>query len=106
PAIRYARDGFVVSNEYVSMAGYRAELLKRWPDSARIFLQNGEAPKPGFRLVQEDLARLFENVAKYGASYFYHGEFARRLVDGVRAAGGNWTVADLANYSVREREPV
>lgn len=106
PAIRHAREGFVVSQEYIEMAGFRAGVLKRWPDSARIFLENGEAPKPGFRLVQKDLAQLLENVAKYGPSYFYHGEFARRLVDGVRAAGGIWTLQDLANYGVREREPI
>ena len=27
------------------------------------------------------------------------------LVDGVRAAGGIWTLADLAEYEVAEREP-
>ena len=34
------------------------------------------------------------------------GKRAQKLVEGVRAQGGNWTMADLANYKVIEREPL
>mgnify|MGYP000506394335 CR=1 FL=1 len=37
---------------------------------------------------------------------FYKGESARRLVAGVQAANGIWTLEDLANYNVVERQPI
>jgi gamma-glutamyltranspeptidase/glutathione hydrolase len=106
PAIRYARKGFPVTPGYQRMAGWRTDLLNRYPDAARIFLQNGRAPDPGYRIVQKDLAGLIEDVAERGADAFYRGEFAERMVAGVRAHGGIWSVEDLANYRVIEREPI
>jgi gamma-glutamyltranspeptidase/glutathione hydrolase len=56
--------------------------------------------------VQHDLATTLERLAAQGAPGFYAGPVAAKLVEGVRAAGGLWTLADLAGYRVREREPV
>ncbi|MFL6646333.1 MAG: gamma-glutamyltransferase family protein, partial [Sulfurifustaceae bacterium] len=55
---------------------------------------------------QPDLARTLESLGRDGARSFYEGDLARRLVEGVRAAGGNWTAADLREYRVIEREPI
>jgi gamma-glutamyltranspeptidase/glutathione hydrolase len=45
-------------------------------------------------------------LARGGATAFYEGPFALRLVEGVRRLGGIWTPDDLANYRVVEREPI
>jgi gamma-glutamyltranspeptidase/glutathione hydrolase len=45
-------------------------------------------------------------VAEKGAQGFYQGEFAEKLVAGVRKLGGNWSREDLAEYQVIEREPL
>ena len=106
PAIRLARAGFAVEEHYRRMAGFRLEVMARYPDTARILLDLGAAPETGTLIVQEDLARTLEALAEEGADGFYRGAVARRLVEGVRAAGGIWTLEDLAQYQVVEREPV
>jgi gamma-glutamyltranspeptidase/glutathione hydrolase len=45
-------------------------------------------------------------LANNGDAGFYSGETAQRLVDAVHAAGGNWTLQDLAAYRVKERAPI
>ena len=52
------------------------------------------------------MAIVLKQIAATGKQDFYFGETARRMVAGVRAAGGIWTMDDLAAYKVVEREPV
>lgn len=106
PAIRHARRGFQISSHYRRLAGFRKKALQAWQESSRIFLHKGEVPGEGFRLVQEDLARTLEALARDGRQGFYEGEVARKLVDGVREAGGIWTLEDLRNYRIKERQPI
>ncbi len=63
-------------------------------------------PRAGNRVVQPDLAETLEHIARDGAAGFYAGPVAERLVAGVRAGGGIWTLEDLAGYAVVERAPV
>ena len=106
PAIRLAHDGFVVDEKYRRMAGFRQAALRRGGDSARLFLANGEVPPAGHRIVQPELARTLEALAERGRDGFYSGEVARRLVHAVQKAGGVWTMQDMEDYRVVEREPV
>ncbi|GAB6066718.1 gamma-glutamyltransferase [Methylothermus subterraneus] len=106
PAIALARHGFLVGERYLQQVRERLEALQRYPESAKIFLQAGRAPEPGFRLVQPDLAKVLETLAAKGRSGFYAGWVARRLVEEVRRAGGIWQLEDLARYRVVERPPL
>ncbi|MGH8121172.1 MAG: gamma-glutamyltransferase [Rudaea sp.] len=106
PAIRIAREGFAPDARFLAEVGYRKEIFKRYPASASLYLDNGEVPKPGWVLKTPDLAATLELIAAQGNEGFYHGAMAQKLVDGVRAAGGRWSLADLANYQAREREPI
>jgi len=105
PAIRLAREGFAVTQRYRRMAEWRREALVAW-GAGEIFLDRGRVPAEGHIVRQADLARTLERLAAKGAAGFYRGETARRLIEGVRAAGGIWTLEDLAQYRVVEREPV
>ncbi|MEO1751498.1 gamma-glutamyltransferase [Thiofaba sp. EF100] len=106
PAIRLAREGFPVTGHYRRMAAFRLAAFAESPEAARLFLQAGQPPELGHVIRQPDLAWVLERMAEEGADGFYRGEVARRLVAGVRAAGGIWTEEDLAGYRVVEREPV
>ena len=88
------------------MTEWDQENLKRWPAAAEAFLLDGEVPPMGHIIKLPDLARVLEKVAAEGPDAFYKGEIARQLVEGVREAGGIWTMDDLAAYEVREREPI
>lgn len=105
PAIRYARQGFAVDSHYRRLAQFRLQVLRRYPQTAAIFLQNGTAPEPGWILRQPELAATLEAIAHAGRAGFYQGEIAHRLVKAVRGAGGIWSLEDLRQYRVIEREP-
>jgi gamma-glutamyltranspeptidase/glutathione hydrolase len=106
PAIRLARDGFVVDERYRRLAGFRLASMQKDTETARIFLQNDAVPQLGYRLRQPELAETLDDIAREGEAGFYGGRVARQLVEGVRRNGGLWTLEDLARYEVVERQPV
>jgi gamma-glutamyltranspeptidase/glutathione hydrolase len=106
PAIRYARAGFPVTERYREVAGWRLELLRKNPEAAALFLQNGSVPQPGYLLVQPELAQTLQKIAQSGVDGFYRGEVAARMLAAVKAGGGIWQARDLENYRVLERKPV
>jgi gamma-glutamyltranspeptidase/glutathione hydrolase len=107
PAIRLAQDGFRVTPHYSKMLlRQHLRLHDNFPEAARVYHQDGLIPAPGDVLRQPDLAQTLGRLAENGHAGFYAGETARRLVQGVREAGGIWTLKDLAEYRVVEREPV
>lgn len=106
PAIRIAREGFVADADLLRAIGMRREVLQRYPASAELFLIDGEVPPAGWKQVNVDLAATLELLAEDGHDGFYSGKMARRLVDGVRKTGGNWTLQDLRDYQVKERQPI
>ena len=106
PAIRYAQTGFAVGDRYLKLLKFRAATLKQYPESAQLFLQEGEEPKLFSILRQPDLANTLTRLANSGREGFYSGTTADKLVEGVRNAGGNWTKEDLEAYQVVERKPV
>ena len=106
PARRLARRGFLVTERYRRLANWRLRALQASPAAAQVFLDGGAVPAEGYRVKQPDLARVLKQIAKHGRAGFYAGRTAKQLVDGVRAAGGIWTLEDLATYHVIERVPV
>jgi gamma-glutamyltranspeptidase / glutathione hydrolase len=107
PAIRLAREGFPLYARLQSAIRFKRDLLLRSPDAAKVFLTaEGGVPELGSLIKQPDLASTLEAMAAAGAKGFYGGHVAQDLVDGVRAGGGIWTLADLAAYQVIERKPL
>jgi gamma-glutamyltranspeptidase/glutathione hydrolase len=106
PAIKLAREGFPLYERMRGAVNFKKDAFLKTPDATRVYLVNGEVPAIGTIIRQPDLADSLENLAKKGADGYYKGAFAKKLVDGVKQLGGNWTEADLANYKVVERAPV
>ncbi|MEY8193587.1 MAG: gamma-glutamyltransferase [Cycloclasticus sp.] len=106
PAIRLAKNGFLVNEHYRRLARFRLPVLASSEPARSIFLREGLVPELGTRISQQDLATSLESLARDGFSGFYRGELADKLVSGVQQAGGIWDKQDLANYRVKEREPV
>ena len=126
PAIKLA-DGFPIEAQLVRQLVHpsnRAELMK-WPDSRRVMFPNpGDAPpEAGQVFRQPDLAATLRKLveaerqakgagkdrkAAIMAAYdrFYRGDIARELVAAVRAQGGLFTEADLADWKVHIEEPM
>lgn len=105
-AIEQAREGFEIDARYQMLVGYRLDALQRYESSRNIFLDNAQIPYDNFKVVQKDLANTLEALAKEGFDGFYKGRVAEKLVQEVQKAGGDWTLEDLANYKIVEREPI
>ncbi len=106
PAIRHAREGFTATQAYQKWARIRLDALRASPAAAHVYLRSYEVPVLGHVVRQPELAEVLARIAADGGRDFYRGDTARFLVAGVRAAGGIWTTADLAQYRVVERTPV
>ena len=106
PAIALADGGFPVTERYRKLAGFRLEVMRRYADTAAIFLRDNAIPQPGEMIRQPELADTLRQMAEKGIDDFYRGEIAERLIDGVSGAGGNWRARDLADYRIKERPPV
>lgn len=106
PAIALAKRGVPVDDAMLARLAWRFPVMARSPAAAAVFHPGGSLPNPGQRLPQPDLAATLERLADGGFDGFYRGMTAQRLVDGVRNAGGIWTLQDLARYTVKERPPV
>ncbi len=106
PAIRIATEGFPV---YAKMAeGYasRAEVMERYPGTREVYLRGGKPIAVGDIFKQPDLAHTLTLLADKGRDGFYKGETAKKLLAGVKQAGGKWTAAELEGYQVKERAPI
>lgn len=107
PAIRLARNGFVL-DEYRSRSfAEAADRLRMFEGSHRQFLlPNGDAPPMGTRMVQRDLAQTLQAIADSGPRAFYRGRTADLIVAEMERGGGLITREDLASYRPIWREPI
>ena len=94
PAIRLAEEGFAV-HARVAEDWRRAAPRLRAMGTER-FLPGGQAPAPGDRFVQPELARTLSRIAEQGARGFYEGPVAADMVATLQARGGLHTLEDFA----------
>jgi gamma-glutamyltranspeptidase/glutathione hydrolase len=105
PAIRLARDGFVVDTALAGSIGRARALVNRFHPSTPYF-PSGVPLEAGERLVQPDLARTLEAIAARGPAAFYRGWVADSLVGEMTRGGGIITRDDLARYTPVWRTPI
>ena len=106
PAITLAREGFIVTPLLARTIASSKEKLSADSLALLRFMPNGEALRPGERLVQPELAATLQRIAIEGRGAFYTGLIAEHLSAKVRAQGGLITVRDLANYPVATMRPL
>ncbi|MEA3049168.1 MAG: gamma-glutamyltranspeptidase / glutathione hydrolase [Sphingomonadales bacterium] len=108
PAIRLARDGWVLSPRFANMMRSYAGFVDA--GAARVFLDpNGQPLPAGTRVRNPEQAALFERIARTGPEAFYSGATGRQIVAAVNGAARNpskMTAADLAAYRAKPRAPV
>jgi len=106
PAIELAGTGFTLDQGDVEMLASATEELRRFPQTAEIFLNKGQPFLAGEKLVQSDLAATLRLIREGGVDGFYRGKTAAAIVAASRSNGGIIDQADLDNYRVREFAPV
>lgn len=108
PAIKLARDGFMVSPRlHNGLARYARGMSAK--DRATYFNAQGEALPIGSTFKNPELAALFEQVAKLGPDSFYVGPMAQKIVTALNTAEQSqsvMTLGDLATYEAKDRMPI
>jgi gamma-glutamyltranspeptidase/glutathione hydrolase len=118
PAIRVAREGFVVDATFASQIQENVARFADVPAAAALYLDPDGTPLDvGTVFRNPDLARTYALLARGGPAAFYRGPLADAIVRTVRnppvspAASHRWrpgvmTAADLRAYTAPERAPV
>ncbi|HYW74027.1 MAG TPA: gamma-glutamyltransferase [Pyrinomonadaceae bacterium] len=106
PARRLAAGGFTVTNELARGLRGNREYLSKYPETKRIYLNNGKFYSEGETFVQPDLAATFARLQQRGANEFYEGETARLIVKDLKDHQGLITQEDMRGYVAKEREPL
>ena len=106
-AAAIAEQGFKIPAAYASTLKGRSFDLKKFPASARIFLDaKGNPYQAGAVLKQTDLANTYRQVAAHGTDWFYKGPFAKKTAAWMNANDGVLSEADFAQYTITRPAPV
>ena len=121
PAVQLA-DGMPIT-ETCALYIYRTQRWYHlWPTSEKVFMPNGQPPKPGQIFHQPDLAKTMRamieaetKALKAGGDrqaaidavrdYFYRGDIARKIDAFSRANGGLLRYEDMAAFRLKPEEP-
>ncbi|ACV12063.1 Gamma-glutamyltransferase [Halorhabdus utahensis DSM 12940] len=105
PAIRYATEGYPVSERIASAWEHGEDLFE--DDHARgTYLFDGEAPSVGQTVHLPALGESLRRVAEAGADVVYEGEIGEAIAREVQDHGGFLTTEDLAAFEPEFVEPV
>jgi gamma-glutamyltranspeptidase/glutathione hydrolase len=106
PAIRYAEEGFPVTEIFSSYWIGSEKKLREETNAAHTFLPQGHALRPGEIFRNPELARAYRQIAKQGRKAFYEREIAKLILSSSQAKGGTLTAEDLAQFSSEWVEPI
>ncbi|KAJ0861129.1 putative aminoacyltransferase, Glutathione hydrolase [Helianthus annuus] len=106
PAIRLAKDGFLVAPYLAGKLSSNEAKIKGDPGLQQVFAPNGELLKAGDICYNRKLGLTLEVVANEGPKAFYDGVIGEKLVKDVQDAGGILTMEDLRNYDVEVTDAV
>ena len=106
PAVRLARDGFLVDRYRMLSIDDDRFRLSLFPASRQQFLPGGRPPLEGSIWAQPDLARTLGAIRDRGRDGFYRGRVADLIVAEMERGGGLISHDDLARYEAKWREPI
>lgn len=103
PAIRLAREGFLVDQFLAGSLADARQDLGRFPSTRKVFWKDDAPLRQGDLLVQQDLAETLQRFADKGYDGFYRGRTAELVAAQMQRDGGFVTAADMASYEAKER---
>jgi gamma-glutamyltranspeptidase / glutathione hydrolase len=106
PAIRYAREGFPVTEVIAYWWDRNVERIGGYPGFAEVFMPAGRAPRKGEIFRNPALADTYARIGEGGRDAFYKGEIARTIADYMQAHGGFLAYEDLAAHRSEWVDPV
>ena len=106
PAIALAKDGIAVTRNQSVTTADKLDGLRDVSGFADIYLQNGEAPETGCRLVQEALGRTLAAIAESGSETYYRGDIARVHARFLETEGSPLRFGDFSAYRASIEKPL
>ena len=106
PAIRYARDGFPVSEVIAYYLSRSVDRIGEYPGFAETYMPNGRMPLKGEMFRNPRLAKTYEAIARKGRDEFYKGDIAKRIDAYMSEQGGLLSYDDLAAHESEWVTPV
>jgi len=115
PAIEVAEKGYQVTEIFSHLTAQNERKFQLYAPTSALYLRNGKAVQPGTLIRNPGMAKAYREIAEGGVKAFYEGPLARAIVDAVNkpplapgksARPGKMTMADLANYEARIRQPL
>lgn len=106
PAIRHARQGFLVSPIIAEQWRRGAALLSREPGFAECFMPGGRPPKAGQPFRSLAHAETLESISATEGRSFYGGALAEKIAADARRHGSALSLDDLASHRAEWVDPL
>ncbi|MFC2116903.1 gamma-glutamyltransferase [Bacteroidota bacterium] len=106
PAIRYASEGFEVDATLAVLILDNIETVMADEETVNIFCENEFPLMEGDIIVQKELVKTLDIIAKEGRKGFYESELTESMVKGIADRGGVLTLKDFASYEAQFTRPV
>jgi len=106
PAIRYAKEGFPVSELIAYYMGSNSRSLSQFPNIKETYMPNGSAPKKGEIFKNPFLANTLQKISDGGRDAFYKGDIAHTIDAFMKKNGGYLSYEDMASHKSEWVEPL
>ena len=106
PALRYAKDGFLVSTIIADQWNRQIHRFSKFEEFQRIFTSHERSPEAGERFRLPDHADSLEQIAKTNGEDFDRGELAQRMVDDSLNNDGKLSLNDLNSHAPTWINPI
>ena len=106
PAIRFAKEGFAVSDYLSGIVANNKEILSIYPASKSLFVSKGIPLKSGDMLSNDDYAKTLEDIAHNGTATLTEGFLGHAIAKDMKSNNGIISMDDLNQYKIEYREPV
>tara|TARA_B100001057_G_scaffold98545_1_gene95280 strand:- start:4457 stop:6142 length:1686 start_codon:yes stop_codon:yes gene_type:complete len=106
PTIKYAEDGFPVTELVSYYMDVASDNFKDYPNFKETYFINDSTPKKGQVFKNPNLANTLRTIVKSGKKGFYEGEIAYKIANFIQDQGGFLSYDDLKNHKSEWIEPV
>ena len=106
PTIKYAEDGFPVTELVSYYMDVASDNFKDYPNFKETYFIDDSTPKKGQVFKNPNLANTLRTIVKSGKKGFYEGDIAHTMANFVQDQGGFLSYDDLKNHKSEWIEPV
>lgn len=106
-SISLAKNGFPISERFAQSLNNSQNLFQKDDGASEVFIRSDRKHwQTNDFLIQKDLAKTLQRIAKYDLDGFYSGKTAELIVKEMKEGNGLITLKDLDSYSPKLRAPI